>query len=169
MAAAPALRMRRAARQRAWMLLGVAALLMLALWQARRDRAAAPGNLLALDPAAISQVSLQLGQAPAIAYTRRAGHWQRADGKPADARYLATLTAAAAAPVLSWRPASDFDAAKIGLAPPKAVLSLDGERLAFGATSATGPQCYVQVGARVALVSLRFMPHPPAAEHLELR
>lgn len=161
--------MRHAARQRVLMLLGVAALLALALWQWRRDARDAPGSLLALDPAAISQVTLQLGDAPTVDYSRRDGRWWRADGARADDRYLATLAAAAAAPVLQWRPAGEFDAAKIGLAPPRAVLTLDGQRLAFGATSATGPQCYVQAGTRVALVSLRYLPQAPTAEHVELR
>ncbi len=162
--------MKRSARSRLLLLLGVAALTALALWQWQRDARAVPGALLALDPAAITQVTLQLGDAPAAHYAKRDGHWWRADGQRADDRYLATLTDAAAAPVLQWRAASDFDAAKIGLDPPQAVLTLDGQRLVFGAMSATGPQCYVGMGERVALVSLRFMPREAAtSEHVELR
>lgn len=153
--------MRHATRSRLLMLLGVTALAALALWQWQRDARHTPGNLLALDPAAITQVTLQLGVAPAMHYSKRGGHWWRDDGQRADDRYLDTLTDVAAAPVLQWRPADDFDAAKIGLAPPQAVLTLDGWRLAFGAMSTTGPQCYVQAGGRVALVSLRFMPQAP--------
>lgn len=160
--------MKRAARGRLYLLLGVVALFALALWQWRRDARDAPGTLLALDPAAITQVTLQLGDAPATHYAKRDGHWWRADDQRADDRYLDTLTATAAAPVLQWRAGTDFDAAKIGLEPPLAVLSLDGQRLAFGAMSATGPQCYVQAGARVALVSLRYMPKAPQQEHVEL-
>ena len=160
--------MKRATRTRLWLLAGVAMLFALALWQWQRDARNAPGTLTALDPAAITQATLQLGSAPATHYTKRDGHWWRDDGQPADDRYLDNLATAAAAPVLQWRPASDFDAAKIGLTPPKAVLTLDGQRLAFGAMSATGPQCYVQVGARVALVSLRYLPQAPAAEQLDL-
>ena len=160
--------MKRATRSRFLMLLGVAVLIALALWQWQRDERTAPGTLLALDPAAITAVTLQLGDAPVVHYTKRDGHWWRADGQRVDDHYLDGLAAAAAAPVLQWRATGDFDAAKIGLAPPQAVLSLDGRRLTFGAMSATGPQCYVQVGARVALVSLRFMPQAPKAEHVEL-
>lgn len=160
--------MKQAARNRLLLLLGVAVLLALALWQWRRDARTAPGTLLALDPTAIVQVTLQLGNASATHYAKRGGHWWRDDGQRADDRYLDTLTAAAAAPVLQWRNGTDFDAAKIGLAPPQAVLSLDGQRLAFGAMSATGPQCYVQAGGRVALVSLRYMPQAPQQEHVEL-
>ena len=160
--------MKRVARSRLLLLLGAALLVALALWQWRRDGHDAPGLLLALDPAAITQVTLQLGDAPAMHYAKRDGHWWRDDGRRADDRYLDTLTATATAPVLQWRAAADFDAARIGLQPPQAVLSLDGLRLAFGAMSATGPQCYVQVGARVALVSLRYLPQAPQQEHVEL-
>lgn len=153
--------MKRATRSRLLMLLGVAVLVALAAWQWQSDARNAPGLLLAVDPAAITQVTLQLGDAPAARYAKRDGHWWRDDGQRADERYLATLTNAATAPVLAWHAAGDFDAAKVGLAPPKAVLTLDGQRLAFGAMSALGPQCYVQAGARVALVSLRFMPQAP--------
>ena len=160
--------MKRAARARLLMLLGIAALVALAAWQWRSDARNASGSLLALDPAAITQVTLQLDGAPAASFVKRNGHWWYADGRRADDRYLDALTEAAAAPVLAWRDAGDFAAAKIGLVPPQAVLVLDGQRLAFGATSATGPQCYVQAGGRVALVSLRFMPQAPARQQQNL-
>ena len=160
--------MKRAARSRLLMLLGATALVALALWQWQRDERHAPGRLLALDPAAIAQVTLQLGDAPAAHYAKHGGHWWRDDGRRADDRYLDSLAATAAAPVLQWRAAGDFDAAKIGLAPPQAVLTLDGQRLAFGAMSTTGPQCYVQAGGRVALVSLRFMPQAPQQKQQDI-
>lgn len=162
--------MKRAARQRVALLLGVAALLALALWQWRRDRAAAPGDLLALDPAAVSRIALQIGNAPPMHYARRDGHWWRTDGTPVrvdDAR-LATLAGIAAAPVEHWRAASAFDPAKIGLAPPHAVLTLDGQVLRFGGLAAIGDRCYVQVGRRIALVSLLYMPQPPQDKTIEL-
>lgn len=162
--------MSRAARQRLWLLLGVAVLLALSLWQARRDRAAAPGTLLGLDPAAISRVELQLGHGAAQHYARRDGHWWRTDGTPArvdDAR-LDTLAGIAAAPVEHWRPAGDLDPAKVGLAAPRAVLTLDGHALRFGGVAAIGRRCYVQYGSRVALVSLRYMPQAPRDEKLAL-
>ena len=161
--------MKRAARTRLFMLLGVAVLVAAAVWQRQRDDRNLPGKLTTLDPATITQLALQLGDTPVVRYTKSDGHWWRADGQRADDRYLTTLADTAAAPVLQWRAAGDFDAAKIGLAPPQAVLTLDGQRLAFGAMSATGPQCYVQVGARVALVSLRFMPQPARQERIGLR
>ncbi|MBD8879947.1 hypothetical protein IHE49_05595 [Rhodanobacter sp. 7MK24] len=160
--------MKRAVRSRLLMLIGATALVALALWQWQSDARKAPGKLLTLDPAAITQATLQLGDGAPARYTKRDGHWWRGDGQRADDRYLETLTEAAAAPVLEWRAAGEFDASRIGLSPPKAVLTLDGQRLAFGAVSATGPQCYVRVDGRVALVSLRFMPQAPQQKQQDL-
>lgn len=160
--------MKRAARTRLAMLAAVAVLVALALWQWRHDAVRAPGTLLATPPATIDHVTLALGTAAAASYVRRDGHWWHADGSRADDRYVDGLAAVAAAPVLEWRRMRDFDAARIGLAPPQSTLTLENATVRFGAMSATGPQCYVQVGDRVALVSLRYQPRPPAPKRVEL-
>ena len=162
--------MKRATRQRLILLLAVLALLVLAGWQLQRDARNETGPLTAIDPARVTHIMLTLPGAPAMHYEKRDGHWWRTDGTPTranDAR-LSDLADAAAAHVLSWRPASDFDPAKIGLAPPKAILDLDGQTLEFGESSVTGPQHYVRVGQRIALVSERYMPRSPATQTTEL-
>lgn len=158
--------MKRTARQRLILLAAVAALLLLAGWQWQRDLRHAPGTLLRLDPAAISRVTLGLGDAPPRHYEKRDGHWWRIDGAPVrvDDSRLNQLADIAAAPVRHWRPASDFDPTRIGLQPPRMLLVLDGQRVAFGVTSVTGPQRYVQVGPQVALVSIRYTPRPPTTD-----
>ncbi|MHA6205916.1 hypothetical protein ACXU4B_15930 [Dyella soli] len=158
--------MTRAGRQRAWIIAAAVALVAVAAWQWQHDRAAAPGTLLAAPPASISKVELSIGSRPAEHYTRHDGHWWRTDdgNVRADDGRLGELTDTAAAAVLSWRPISDFEPARIGLAPPAAVLSLDGQRLEFGETSVTGPQRYVRVGDRVALVSVRYTPRPVSGQ-----
>ena len=162
--------MKRATRQRLILLLAVLVLLVLAGWQLQRDARNETGLLTSIDPASVSHITLTLPGTPAMHYEKRDGHWWRTDGTPAranDAR-LSDLADAAAAHVLSWRPASDFDPVKIGLAPPKAVLDLDGQTLEFGESSVTGPQHYVRVGQRIALVSERYMPRSPATQTIEL-
>ena len=162
--------MTRAGRQRLSLLLAVAALLALAGWQWRRDRAARPGTLLDLAPAAVSRIELQFGRGVAMRYVRRHGHWQHlgSAGPPADDARLDALAAIAAAPVDQWRAAASLDPAKIGLAPPRAILRLDGHTLRFGAPAALGQRCYVQRGTRVALVSLRYMPQAAPARSVAL-
>jgi hypothetical protein len=148
----------------------VAALGLASAWQWRADARHESGMLTTRDPAGISHIALTLAGAAPMHYEKRAGHWWRTDGVPVraiDGR-LDDLATTAAAPVLRWRPASDFDPAKIGLAPPRAILALDGERLEFGETAVTGPQHYVRVGGRIALVPLRYMPRSPAAATLQL-
>lgn len=157
-------------RQRLTLMFAVAVLLALAGWQWHRDALSAPGTLLKIEPTSIHRIALTLAGAPAMHYEKRAGHWWRMDGTPtrADDGRLGELANTAAAEVLSWRPASDFQAAKIGLAPPLAVLVLNGHTLAFGGSSVTGPQSYVRVGDRVALVSEAYMPRPPITKITDL-
>lgn len=164
--------MKRAGRQRVFLLCTVLALLALAGWQLQRDASRENGNLTSLVPATISHLSLTLPGHATLHYEKRGdGHWWRIDGIPArvanDDR-LDDLTDIATAHVLSWRPLGDFDPAKIGLSPPRAVLDLDGQSLAFGVSAVTGPQQYVQVGRRIALVPLRYMPRSPEIKITEL-
>ena len=163
MAPAAALSVPRAIRQRVGLFVAVLALLVLAGWQWRYDARHAPGSVLALAPEHISAIALTLGDTPAMHYEKRGGHWWRVDGTPtrADDGRLAELANTAAAPVMSWRAASEFDPAKIGLAPAQAILRLDGQTLEFGETVVTGAQRYVRVGQRIALVPARFSPRPP--------
>ncbi|MGN6280274.1 hypothetical protein [Frateuria sp.] len=156
--------MRRKARQR-WIVGAIAlALLALAVVQYLHDQRQAPGTLLDLDPTAIASVTLTLSGQPPESYRRLDGHWWQSDGKRADDGRLQELTEIAQAPVVSWRPATDFQAGKIGLAPPVARLTLDGQVLDFGTTAVTGPLRYVRVGERIALVPLRYTPRPAARD-----
>ena len=158
--------MKRATRQRLAVFFFAAALLLLAGWQWQHDARNAPGTLTALAPASVTRIALTLPGAPALHYEKRDGHWWRTDGTPAraiDSRVNA-LADIAAASVLSWRAAADFDPANIGLLPPQAVLVLNDQTLAFGETSVTGPQHYVRVGQRIALVSPRYVPRSPATQ-----
>lgn len=162
--------MKRAGRQRLVLLAAVVALLALAAWQWRYDAGQAAGSVLTLSPERITRVALRIGDAPAMHYEKRDGHWWRIDGTPvrADDGRLAELAETAAAPVVVWRAAADFDPAKIGLAPPQAVLSLDGQTLEFGDTAVTGAQRYVRVGRRIALVPARYSPRPPTGKVREI-
>jgi hypothetical protein len=163
--------MKRAAKQRLWLAAGIGVLVAVAGWQWRQDAAQAPGTLLKIAPTQVHQVALTLGHGATEHYERRDGHWWRTDGQPAraDDGRLDELADTAAAAVLSWRPASDFDPARIGLSPPVAVLTLDGQRLEFGETSVTGPQRYVRLGGRVALISVRYTPRAATSDATKIK
>lgn len=162
--------MTRPARRRIALLAMAVALLAVAGWQWRSDAQAEPGTLLTLDPASVSRIALGFSGAPMVHYEKRGEHWWNVDGTPqrADDGRLGELADTAAANVLSWRPASDFQPARIGLAPPAAVIVLDGQRIEFGETSVTGPQRYVRVGERIALVPARYTPRPPTGHVTDL-
>lgn len=162
--------MQRAMRQRLGWAVAVFVLLALVAWQWHSDANAEAGSVLDLAPDQVTRIALRIGDAPTLHYAKRDGHWWQTDGTPrrADDGRLAELAATAAAPVLSWRAASDFDPARIGLTPPQAVLSLDGHALEFGATAATGAQRYVRVGQRIALLPERYSPRPPTGKVREL-
>lgn len=163
--------MKRTNRQGLWFAVAIVALLAATVWQWRQDRAQAAGTLLDLEPSSVNSVALAIGNGHTEHFALRDGHWWRTDGSPvrADDGRLSELADTASAAVLSWRPLQDFDPAKIGLATPVAVLTLDGQRLEFGETSVTGPQRYVRVGDRVALVSVRYTPRGASNEATRLQ
>lgn len=167
---AQASRMKRATRGRLVLLVIVGAMVVAALWQWQRDRRNDPGNLLGIDPSAVDQIGLQFQSAPMQHYSRHDGHWWNADGlnARADDGRLNELAQTAAAEVLQWRPAQDFSLSRIGLAPPLATLELNGERVEFGETSVTGPQRYVRVGDRIALIPARYSPRPVEGKAMSL-
>ena len=150
--------MRRAQRQRLF-LVAVAVLLgALAAWTQWRQPAPPPATVLALDPTTIARIDVQAGTTPWRRFEKRDGTWWMVEPHvaPADPEHLDRLANIAAAEVLRWRPASDFDAVRIGLEPPFAVLRLDGHELVFGGLAALAPQRYVRVGDHVALIGARF-------------
>jgi hypothetical protein len=161
--------MKRATHRQLWLVAAVVVLLAAAGWQIRSDHLAASGTLLSIQPEAISRVDLQIGQTPAEHYVKRDEHWWRVDSTSstrADDMRLGELIRIAAAPVQGWEPASSYDAAKIGLAPAQARLDLDGQTLLFGGMTAIGQNAYVQVGERVGIVSLRYMPRSAQSQTL---
>jgi hypothetical protein len=162
--------MKRAARRQLGLLAAVIVLVAAAWWQLRSDQLAAPGTLLAIKPDAITRVDLQVGNAPAEHYAKRDGHWWRVDGSAsnrADDLRLGELIRVATAPVQNWESVNSYDPAKIGLSPPQATLDLDGQSVQFGGMTAIGQNAYVQVGDRIGIVSLRYMPRSAQSQNIK--
>ncbi|MET0332000.1 MAG: hypothetical protein ABW154_11295 [Dyella sp.] len=154
--------MKRTHRRRLLLFVGVAALVLLVIGQLRHEAKQQPQPLLTLQPQAIAQISVRRQGADAEHYQRRDGHWWRVDGTSTrdDDGRLDEIAQIAAAPVIYWRPVSDFQPTAIGLQPPAVTLNLDGQQIEFGDVAATAPLRYVRVGARIALIPLRYMPRP---------
>lgn len=150
-------------------LMGIALLLLLVgavAWQWHADESdAREHTLTALDPASVSHIEVDLKGLPAQRFERRDDRWIGASG-PADEGRAEELASLAETPVASWKPASDFDPARIGLAPPIAVLVLDGTRIEFGEMTALGKQRYARVAGRIAFVPAQALPRAPRTASL---
>jgi hypothetical protein len=146
-------------------LMGVVVLLILVgavIWQLRKDDAdTAEHTLTTLDPAGVHRIDITMKGLPPQHFERDGGHWSGNDqGRPGD------LAALAGTPVSEWKDAGAFDAAKIGLAPPLAVLTLDGTRIEYGDLAALGRQRYARIGNRIAFIPAQAMPRPPRTQAL---
>ena len=138
-------------------------------WQWHSDEAEAREHTLtALDPDAVRHIEIDMRGLPNQRFERRDGHWTGTTA-PADEGRAQDLAALATTPVVEWRPASAFDAAKIGLSPPLAVLVLDGTRVEFGEMTALGKQRYAKVGDRIAIVPAQALPRAPRTASLPTR
>jgi hypothetical protein len=69
--------------------------------------------------------------------------------------------------VQSWQPVTTYDLSKIGLSPPQAKLELDDQTIRFGGMTAIGQNAYVNVGDRVGIVSLRYMPRSAQSSNIK--
>lgn len=135
-------------------------------WQWRADETLVREHTLtALDPDSVRHIEVSLKGLPAQRFVRRDGHWTASDG-PVDEGRAQELATLAATPVTAWAPASGFDAAKIGLAPPLAVVVLDGTRIEFGEMTALGKQRYARVAGRIAFVPAQALPRAPRTASL---
>lgn len=156
--------MKRRNRQRMWMLAAVALLVGGVAWQTRHDAATSVAASLSTQNAdAVQRIALTFRGGVTQRFHREGRRWLRDDGatSPIDNDRLDELANMVAVPVFSWRPVSDFEPAKIGLAPPLATLRLDDTTFDFGEPAAVGEQRYVKVGDRIALVPLKALPRPP--------
>jgi hypothetical protein len=144
----------------------LAVLVAAVAWQWRADDADAREHTLTmLDPAVVRHIEVNLKGLPGQRFERHDGHWTSAGGATDEGR-AEELASLAATPVAAWKPAGDFDSAKIGLAPPLAVLVLDGTRVEFGEMTALGKQRYARVGERIAFVPAQALPRAPRTASL---
>ena len=150
-------------------LIGLALLVALVAavaWQWQADEADARAHrLTVLDPEAVTHIEVALKGLPPQRFDRRDGHWTSAATTTDEGR-AEDLAALAATPVASWRPLEDFDATKIGLSPPAAVLVLNDIRVEFGDMTALRKQRYVRVDRQIAIVPAQALPRPPRADSL---
>ena len=136
-------------------------------WQWHADDAdAREHTLTSLDPDATTHMTVSLKGLPDQRFEKRHGRWVNVDTATTDEGRAEELASLAATPVTDWKPATDFDPARVGLAPPIAVLTIDGTRIEFGEMTALGKQRYARVGQRVAFVPAQALPRAPRTQAL---
>lgn len=136
-------------------------------WQWHADEAdAREHTLTSLDPDTATHMAVSLKGLPDQRFERRNGRWINPDAATTDEGRAEELVSLAATPVGDWKPATEFDPAKIGLAPPVAVLTIDGTRIEFGEMTALGKQRYARVGQRIAFVPAQALPRAPRTQAL---
>ena len=140
-------------------LAGMCAVLGAAVWwQVQREQALARDPLTSIDLAAVRALRVDCRGCTPRRFERIDGHWQMCEPRDvrADDEAVGRLLDIAMAPVRFRHARDAFDAKKIGLDPPQAVLTLDGRALRFGATDAIDGDRYVDTGDAIALVPDRF-------------
>lgn len=154
--------MGRTHRHQGILLATVVLLATLAWWQWHSDHAAS--TLLPLDPASITRITISWQDRPARHYLKRDGHWYRIgkQQRRVDDIRLQHLAALAATPVLEWRKAASMDPGHIGLTTPPVRVRLDDHTLEWGSLTAFGPQRFVRVGKRIAVVPASYSPRAPS-------
>ncbi len=159
--------MRRAVRQRLMLVAIVLALGGAVGWQVHSDNREAGEHRLLPPARAVDDLQVVFRGAPPLHFVKREGHWHDASTQVAvDDGWLGEMAALGATPVREWRSAGDFDAGKIGLSPPAAVLTLDGRRVEYGDLAAVGQQRYVRVDDRVGFIPAGAMPRAPRTKSL---
>lgn len=145
--------MRRGTRQLVALIV-MALLLAVPAWLVLQQKPTQPETLLSLDPASVTRVAVDTAIGPERLFLKRDGQWwmEQPHQGLADQEHLKRLTEISQAKIMRWRPATDFDATKIGLDQPFAVLTLDDTTLSFGSLAALAPQRYVRVGDHVAMI-----------------
>jgi hypothetical protein len=119
-----------------------------------RDRLQQPQPLIGIDTSTVKRVTLACPDCRARQFERVQGAWQMTApyAVPADPAIVGKVLSFAKLPARHRHAAKDFDAEKIGLAPPRAELGLDHHTLALGDTDAINGWRYARYADRVALL-----------------
>jgi len=141
------------------MLLGMVLLLCAAaLAELKREEWHLPKPVAVLDAKGVQAVVVHCAQCTERRFEKSQGRWwmRRPYDLPASGEALQRLLAIAAAPARKRHAATEFEARKLGLDPPQAVLEMGAVRLEFGVTDTINDDRYVRYRDEVLLVPDRF-------------
>lgn len=150
--------MRRRTRTNLFLIATVALLGLAVVAELRRERALERDALTGIDSGKIHSLAVTCQGCVARRFEKVDGHWmmRAPNAQPANDNAVERLASILRAPVRYRRPASELDAAKLGLVPPAATLEVDDTVLKFGTTDAIHNDRYIEVGGTIALMPDRF-------------
>ncbi len=140
------------------LLIAIAGLTALAVWQPGLHTPPPKARLTSLDPRKIKHVRVEQQNRKPIVLTDRGGTWYMEAPVHGRAHVFNTakVLQVAMTPVeQELPPSADGNLKQFGLDKPKAVLQLDGQRIAFGGNNPVNNLQYVRYHDRVYLVSTR--------------
>lgn len=150
--------MRKSIRSILFLSLAVAVLGAAVCAELARERSLAPQPVTPLDPETIAHLEIRCQACATRVFERIDGAWrmtQPFDAK-ANPQALARLLAVVNAPVRTRAPMAGYDAAKLGLDPPRITVTVDGTRIDIGGEDPIDHDRYVHVGDELLRVPDRF-------------
>ena len=123
-------------------------------WYAQKQSAAAKPALTAIAAEGLSSASVQWPDAPEIKLVKQGGQWQLSAPVSARADRFEVLNFSnlATAEVKETLSPEGLDLKQLGLDPPERVLTLNDQRIEFGATDPIESRRYVKLGDKVMLI-----------------
>lgn len=123
-----------------------------------RERALAVQPLTALDPALVQRVEIRCRDCTMRRFVREGAGWRMLEpyAQPANSEAVARLLSVLRAPVRTRAALSDYDAAKLGLAPAQFTLQYDDVTIEIGSEDPIEHDRYVRLGAELLRVPDRF-------------
>ena len=141
------------------MLLGMVLLLCAAaMAELKREEWHLPKPVAALDAKTVQTIVAGCADCPKRRFEKSQGRWwmRQPYDLPASGEAVQRLLAIAGAPARKRHAATEFEAKKLGLEPPRAVLEMGAVRLEFGVTDTINDDRYVRYRDEVLLVPDRF-------------
>ncbi len=140
------------------LLVAVAALAAVAVFQPGVEEPPPAPTLTDRDPAAVHRVRIERPDQPAVVLEKREGRWYVAEplSMPANAFRIQSLLEVLGFASDRQFATRDVELPRLGLEPPKASLFLDDLRLDFGDTESLSGRRYLRSGEAVHLIADRF-------------
>ena len=123
-----------------------------------REQALAPQPLTVLDPSTVQRIEIRCSACQTRRFEHAGDGWRMLEPytKPANTEAVARLLAVVRAPVRTRAPLADYDAAKLGLAPPQFTLRYDDVTIEIGNEDPIEHDRYVRIGNELLRVPDRF-------------